>query len=192
MIVFVYINCCNIIQYNILCISYTFLWYFLFLLNQLTMHHPNNSMLGRGAGSPARNPTLYYLAYSQSPLRQGRTMSQWPRPVICQATWITCFVWVTWACLALLCQVAFKCTSIGPSDECDKFCFVSHPLLSKNFGEDQNWVTPNWRAWFEMTSRGSNELLHEQQMLRQHKGFAQLVIAHGVFSHSRAIDVTKD
>ena len=38
-------------------------------------------------------------------------------------------------CLALLCQVAFKCTSIGPSDECDEFCFVSHPLLSKNLGK---------------------------------------------------------
>lgn len=97
-----------------------------------------------------------------------------------------------WSGRAWHCQVAFKCTSIGPSDECDQFCFVSHPLLSKNFGEDQSWVTPNWRAWFEITSRGSNELLHEQQMLRQHKGFAQLVIAHGAFSHSIAIDVTKD
>lgn len=148
------------------------------------MHHPNNSMLGHwGAGSPARNPTLYYLAYSQSPLRQGRTMSQWSQWPRCDLSGRA------WHCSARLRSSA---QALGLLMSATSSALWAILCLAKILERIRVESPQIWRAWFEMTSWGSNELLHEQQMLRQHKGFAQMVIAHGVFSHSIAIDVTKD
>ena len=90
------------------------------------MHHLKDSMFVWAVREPGARPGIQRCTtWRIRNLRSGRV-------AVCEATWIT------WPCLALLGQAAFECTSIGPSDECDKFCFVSQPLLSKIFGKDQN------------------------------------------------------